>query len=149
MKKKSFSLSGPFLIKFIFLLAFLIISISGYSQNTGISATGLTPDAAAGLDVNYTSKGLLIPRIALTGTANSSPLTAHVAGMLVYNTATTADVIPGIYYDDGSKWIQTIPKSGSVGDMQYWNGTIWVAIPIGQPGQRLQLNASNIPVWVP
>jgi hypothetical protein len=35
----------------------------------------------------------------------------------------------------------------SVGDMQYWNGTTWVRIPVGSSGQVLQLNASNIPSW--
>ena len=35
----------------------------------------------------------------------------------------------------------------AVGDMKYWNGTAWVLIPVGTPGQFLQLNASNVPTW--
>ena len=35
----------------------------------------------------------------------------------------------------------------AVGDMKYWNGAAWVMIPVGTPGQFLQLNASNIPSW--
>ena len=35
----------------------------------------------------------------------------------------------------------------AVGDMKYWNGTAWVLIPVGTPGQFLQLNASNTPSW--
>ncbi len=35
----------------------------------------------------------------------------------------------------------------AVGDMKYWNGTSWVMIPVGTPGQFLQLNSSNIPSW--
>ncbi|MBL7886690.1 MAG: hypothetical protein JNJ52_08080 [Flavobacterium sp.] len=35
----------------------------------------------------------------------------------------------------------------AVGDMKYWNGTSWVMIPVGTPGQFLQLNPSNIPSW--
>lgn len=35
----------------------------------------------------------------------------------------------------------------NVGDMQYWNGTSWTNIPIGKPGQVLQINDSNIPEW--
>ena len=35
----------------------------------------------------------------------------------------------------------------AVGDMKYWNGTAWVLIPVGTPGQFLQLNASNVPSW--
>ena len=39
------------------------------------------------------------------------------------------------------------PSGISVGDMQYWNGSEWIAIPVGQPGQYLQLNASGVPAW--
>lgn len=35
----------------------------------------------------------------------------------------------------------------AVGDMKYWNGTSWVMVPVGTPGQFLQLNSSNIPSW--
>lgn len=35
----------------------------------------------------------------------------------------------------------------AVGDMKYWNGTAWVMIPVGTPGQFLQLNSSSIPSW--
>jgi hypothetical protein len=35
----------------------------------------------------------------------------------------------------------------AVGDMKYWNGTAWVMVPVGTPGQFLQLNSSNIPSW--
>lgn len=36
----------------------------------------------------------------------------------------------------------------SIGDMKYWNGTAWTMIPIGTPGQFLQINASTIPTWI-
>lgn len=41
---------------------------------------------------------------------------------------------------------QTI-KGTKVGDMQYWNGTEWVIIPVGEPGQFLQLSNEGVPVW--
>jgi hypothetical protein len=133
---------------FYSLLMALIFTLTGFSQNAGISATGATPpNAAAGLDVNFTSQGLLIPRVALTGTTNSAPLAAHVAGMLIYNTATTADVVPGFYYNDGSKWLSGLPKASASGEMQYWDGTTWVALAVGTAGQLLQINGSGVPVW--
>lgn len=135
---------------FLFFIFFSIYSLSGFSQNAGISATGaVPPNSAAGLDVNFSNKGLLIPRVALTGTANAMPLSAHIAGMIVYNTATTADVTPGFYFNNGTKWVVGLPKSNAAGDMQYWNGTNWVAIPAGQPGQKLQINNSGVPAWAP
>jgi hypothetical protein len=39
------------------------------------------------------------------------------------------------------------PTGNNIGDMQYWNGTEWVMIPVGQPGQYLQLTPLNIPSW--
>ena len=56
-----------------------------------------TINANSMLEVESTSKGLLLPRLPLTQTTNPSPLNAHVAGMTVYNTATANDVLPGFY----------------------------------------------------
>jgi hypothetical protein len=58
------------------------------------------------LEIEHTSKGLLLPRIALSSTISSAPMSAHLAGMIVYNTATTADVSPSFYYNDGTRWIR-------------------------------------------
>ena len=130
------------------LIILLVFSITGFSQNVGISSTGSIPaNPAAGLDINFTDKGLLMPRVALTGTTSFSPLTAHVAGMVVYNTATSGDVLPGYYYNDGTKWNPISLKANNAGDLLYWDGTTWVIIPIGSPGQTLQINSSGIPSW--
>jgi len=74
--------------RFLSLMIVLFISFTGFTQNVGISPTGATlPNANAGLDVNFTSQGLLIPRVALTNSTSYLPLGAvHVAGMIVYNT---------------------------------------------------------------
>jgi hypothetical protein len=130
------------------LLLTLLISLPVFSQgNIGINATGLPPNASAGLDVDFLDKGLLIPRVALTNTSSFTPLSAHVAGMIVYNTATTGDVVPGFYYNNGTNWIPGFLTGTAVGDMLYWNGGHWVMIPIGLPGQFLQVTGSNIPAW--
>lgn len=58
-------------------------------------------------------KGLLLPRVALKATNLPAPMSAHVQGMTVYNTAFSANdgsvsaenyLSPGFYYNDGSKW---------------------------------------------
>jgi hypothetical protein len=134
-------------LKMYSLLVSLFISLSLFSQNVSISAKDTLPNAAAGLDVYFSNKGLLIPRVALTGTANFAPLSAHVAGMIVYNTATVLDVKPGFYYDDGTKWITGFPVGSNIGDMLFWNGTAWAMIPVGTSGQYLQLSATNVPSW--
>jgi len=50
--------------------------------------------------------------------------------------------ITGIYNDLTNK-----PTGQNLGDMQYWNGTDWVMIPVGKAGQYLQLTTTNLPSW--
>jgi hypothetical protein len=126
---------------------FLSITVNAFSQSIAINTTGSLPDPSAGIDINIAGQGMLIPRVALTGTTGFAPLAAHVAGMIVYNTATTGDVSPGFYKNDGTKWTLCNSAGNSAGDMQFWNGSAWIIIPAGQVGQYLQINGSGIPVW--
>ena len=92
-----------------------IISITK-AQNVGISATGVIPNADAGLDINFTDKGLLIPRVNLTSlTTFNPPITSggNTTSLLVYNTNTTIGV--GYYYWDGTKWVKLL-VSGNPSD---------------------------------
>lgn len=84
---------------------FILFTISAQAQ-VGIGT--VTPNSNALLDVDASTNvgGLLLPRLALTATTNVAPLAAHVAGMLVYNTATSMDVTPGYYYNDGTAWVR-------------------------------------------
>ena len=136
--------------RFLSLMIVLFISITGFTQNVGISPTGaILPNVNAGLDVNFTNQGLLVPRVALTNSTSYLPLGAvHVAGMIVYNTAKVLDVTPGLYFNDGTKWVPVFPKATASGDMLYWDGTNWKPISSGLSGQKLQLVA-GIPTWKP
>lgn len=125
----------------------LLFSLSVFSQNVAINPTGAPPNASAGLDVDFPNKGLLVPRVALAGTTSFAPLAAHVAGMVVYNTATIADVTPGFYYNNGTTWIPAFITGQTAGDMLYWDGTKWQKIPIGTSGQVLQVSGTNLPTW--
>jgi hypothetical protein len=112
-------------LKIYCLIIILLIIPRVFSQNVGINPNGTKPNANAALDIDFPDKGLLIPRVALNSTLNSSPLSAHVAGMLVYNTAIAGDVLPGFYYNDGSHWISGFPAGTKAGDMLFWNGSAW------------------------
>lgn len=103
--------------KFIILFSFLTIFVLQSQAQVTIGSHN-SPDEDALLDLKEgadgsSSKGMLFPRVALTSTDKADPMTAHVKGMVVYNTATTAyatgtdmstRVSPGLYYNDGSKW---------------------------------------------
>lgn len=87
----------------------------------GIGTTN--PNSNAILEIASSNKGLLIPRVALTGTTNSAPLAAHVDGMLVYNTATTGDVTPGFYFNTSGVWT-SLGSGGTGSNIFLNNGTI-------------------------
>lgn len=59
-----------------------------FSQNVGINASGTAPENSAGLDVDFSNKGVLIPRVSLTALDVSSPISSPATSLLVYNTAT-------------------------------------------------------------
>lgn len=115
-------------------LLLLVYSASGQSKikDGTVANGGNLPNKDAILELESSGKGLLHARVALTGTANSFPLSIHVAGMMVYNTATAGDVIPGIYYNNGVKWILASAE-GSGLKIQNLTGTGTPGLP-GQAG---------------
>jgi hypothetical protein len=93
--------------KSIVVLVFGLAFFTGNAQ-TGIGTT--TPSPSAKLEVASTNQGFLPPRIALTATNATSPVTSPATGLLIYNTATSGttpnNVVPGYYYWNGTAWIQ-------------------------------------------
>lgn len=77
----------------------------------GNNPTSINPNSV--LEIESTNKGLLLPRLALNSTTNTSPLSSFVQGMFVFNTATVNDIAPGIYYSDGTKWVRLNSTSAS------------------------------------
>ncbi len=89
--------------KIVFLaFSFFLISLQASAQ-VGIGTDD--PNASAQLDIVSSDKGMLIPRIALSGVADStSILNGNVESLLVYNTFSGSGVTPGFYYWTGFKW---------------------------------------------
>ena len=87
------------------LLASLFAILFTANSQVKIGAPG-DPDIDAVLELAGSSKGLLLPRIALTGVSSPAPLSNFLAGMVIYNTANVSDVRPGYYYSDGVRWIR-------------------------------------------
>ncbi len=71
-----------------FLLAIivsLLINQTLFAQNVGINATGATPNASAGLDVDFTNMGILIPRMT---TAQRNAVATPATSLMIFNTTT-------------------------------------------------------------
>ena len=86
-------------------LFFLVFVTNSFAQ-VGIGTT--TPLASSALDVTATNKGLLVPRVALTGSTDTATIASPATSLLVYNTASAGtspnSVTPGYYYYTGTKW---------------------------------------------
>ncbi|NDW09795.1 hypothetical protein D0T56_09040 [Dysgonomonas sp. 520] len=92
------------------------LHVTGNSYVSGISkiGAGTTFNNSAQVELSDANKGLLLNRVALTAANVKAPVTNAVAGMMVYNTTSNAQVTPGIYYWNGVNWIRMvteIPKS--------------------------------------
>src|SRR5690606_3338878 len=92
--------------KIILLSAILLSAVA--SAQVKIGGTDGTPNASSMLHVDATHKGMILPRLALVETTNFAPLSQHDSGLTAYNTATAHDVVPGFYYNDGTKWQQMV-----------------------------------------
>jgi len=77
------------LILFIFILGY----VSGYGQ-VGINTDNSDPDASAGLDVKFTNKGLLPPRV-----ADTNAISTPAEGLQVYDLSSHC-----MRYYNGTKW---------------------------------------------
>ncbi len=83
--------------------------ITFLNAQVGIGTTNPAPGAM--LDIESTDKGILIPRVTLTGTNDITTVTPAASyGLLVLNTANagagTTAVTEGFYYWDGTEWVR-------------------------------------------
>src|SRR5690606_27315433 len=102
--------------KIIFTISIISLSMFGYAQNVGINTTGALPDNSAGLDIDFTNKGLLVPRVSLTSTTDVTTIPTPATSLLVYNTnaAMTGGAV-GYWYYDGTQWVQALGPQGPAG----------------------------------
>lgn len=100
----------------------------GICQSHGISinTTGNSPHVSSILDVESTSKGLLIPRMTLS---NRLSIATPANGLIVYQT----DSVKGFWYNEGTETSPLWKHLGSGGGN----------LPPGQQNQTLRYNAGN------
>ena len=142
--KMKLNFSAKVFLLILLSLTFYLSPFSCFAQ-VSINSTGANPDASAGLDVSFTDKGLLIPRVALTQTTSSSPITSPATSLLVYNTATINDVTPGYYYWNGSRWVR-IAGNGACNTANYVlksNGTDATCSQIFDNGTNVGIGTTN------
>ncbi len=86
--------------KCTFLLSILLLSFASMAQ-VSITVDGSDPDPSAGLEVKFTDKGFLSPRV-----ANVDAVSNPVAGLMVYDQSVNC-----MRYYDGTAWSECMGKS--------------------------------------
>ncbi|MBI2268989.1 MAG: hypothetical protein HYU69_01385 [Bacteroidetes bacterium] len=105
----------------VFVLCF--ISVSDHkAQSVGINSIGVVADSSAGLDIDFTNKSLLIPRVALVRSTDAATITRPATGLLIYNTGTGGLSHTGFLNNTGTK---ASPRWGVISNS--WSAT-------GNPG---------------
>ena len=79
------------------------------SSSAQVGINTISPVSGAILDITSSNKGLLIPRVTLTGTDDVSTIKpVATTGLMVYNTVIAGtlavQVTPGFYYWSGTQW---------------------------------------------
>lgn len=102
--------------KYSLTLLVLLITLMNYAQ-MGIGTT--FPNESAQLDVVSNNKGILIPRVTLQNSTDTTTINASLSSnplsLLVYNTTASGDLIEGYHYWNGSKWLRLINSDDSTG----------------------------------
>lgn len=89
--------------KLLLIISGLIFSVNTVNAQLGVGAP--LPSTSSQLDVVSTNKGILIPRVSLTGSTDATTISnGNVNSLLVFNTQTIADITPGYYYWYTNKW---------------------------------------------
>jgi hypothetical protein len=105
----------------VFLLIILSISTVSFAQN-GLGNVGIgtsSPDLSAVLDMVAADKGLLIPRVELTGLTDQVAIAnGNTISLLVYNKSNINNIVPGFYFWNGHKWTKI-----SEGNSSMYSGT--------------------------
>ena len=129
-------------MKRILFIVVFVTGLSGYAQ-VGVGTSN--PDNSAQLDVVSTNKGILIPRVKLTGSLDLSTIANPKESLLVYNTQTVSDVVPGFYYWNSSKWVALSGDglSGTVGIANGGTGAVTAAAALANLGAQSAANLTT------
>lgn len=121
--------------RFLCLLSCLLVQHS-FSQSVGIGTT--TPNNSAILDLNSTTKGLLIPRMT---TAQRTAI-GGVAGLVVYDSD-----FREFYHHDGTSWRKVLNSTiwnSSTSRNWIFNNTDSIGIGTSAPAERLHILSGKI-----
>ena len=125
-------------------IIFALFAFFATHAQVGIGTTN--PDASAILEVKSASKGVILPKVSLTGTSDVSTIANPTTGLLVYNLASVGGLNVGYTYWDGTQWATFLdifsPSTGWALNGNTLLGTEFLGSRNSQP---LNLRVNNTP----
>ncbi|MCP4075815.1 MAG: DUF1566 domain-containing protein [Gammaproteobacteria bacterium] len=116
------------------------IYVDDATGNVGVGT--ISPNTSSILDVTSTEKGILIPRVALTGTTDKTTISSPAVSLMIYNTATAGDVTPGFYYWNDIAWAP-VSETADGSETQVTAGTNVSVTGVGTTASPYVVNASG------
>lgn len=114
------------LTSFFFLFGIVFSSISQIKIGDNPSTT----HGSTVLEIESTNKGVLIPRIALTGALDVTTIATPAISLLIFNTSNAGStlsldtIIPGYHYWNGTRWLRLVTEGSNSWDLTGNAGTI-------------------------
>lgn len=96
---------------FIAVALTMVIGKNAMAQNVAINASGTAANTSAGLDVDFTNKGFLLPRVTA---AQRAAIASPATGLIVYQTD-AGTLGSGFYFYNGSAWTPWGTNNGGWG----------------------------------
>ena len=118
--------------------------LSAYTESDPVFNTSLAKGITAQDTAYWNRKLNPSDTLSLSARINAK-LSAYTESDPVFNTS----LAKGITAQDTAYWNQNIlpPSGNTTGNILYWNGTSWVRLAPGLPGQQLSLSPQGHPTW--
>ncbi|NNM23734.1 MAG: hypothetical protein HKO54_09270 [Flavobacteriaceae bacterium] len=104
-------------------LVFMFALISSFASVSQVGIGTVTPNPSSVLEVSASDKGILIPKLALGNSSDTTLDGVNLAatGLLIYNTnaSTTGGSGVGYYYFNGSSWERLVTSATSIDDADW------------------------------
>ena len=121
-------------------LGLLLCSTAFYAQMSNSN----NPDPSAALDISADNKGILIPRVALTGTDDVATIPIPAKSLMAYNTNSVSDMPEGFYSWNGTRW-ESLSNETLVHTLASSNNTMTSTLNgISRTANIINTNALNL-----
>jgi trimeric autotransporter adhesin len=106
------------------------------AQNIAINSTGAAPNSSAMLDVQSSTKGMLVPRMT---TAQRKAIASPATGLLVFDNTTGS-----FWFKSASRWVELVDSTNTIwtknGSDVYLNNGENMGVGTNNPAVRLQVS---------